>query len=114
MGNLHIGEVYPFEGVSVIERKLGLVLVLTIIVKDEVVLYDGQTKSTQISDVSETGYSFIATEVYNHGQVANGESVALWLKGPSNDFEAITLHLAIKEAIASAEVEAVVEAPVED
>ncbi|HAV13182.1 MAG TPA: hypothetical protein DCX06_06800 [Opitutae bacterium] len=97
-GKLHIGELYRFEGVSVVERELGLVLNLTVETEGENVRYYGEAKSTQLADVSETGCSFKATEAYIEGEVLSGESVALWLKGPSDDFEAITLHFAIKDA----------------
>ncbi|MGJ8652177.1 MAG: hypothetical protein ACSHX8_02785 [Opitutaceae bacterium] len=111
-GTMHIGEVYRFEGAQVIERNLGLVLKLTVSVDGDSILYRGEAQSTQIADVSETGCSFKSTDAYFEGSVADGESIALWLKGPSDAFEAITLHFATKAAEVETDVESL-EADVE-
>lgn len=104
-GTLHIGEVYRFEGAQVIERDLGLVLKLTVSAEGDVIKYSGEAQSTQLADVSDTGCSFKSTDAYFEGSVADGESIALWIKGPSDAFEAITLHFATKVVQAEAVVE---------
>ncbi len=109
MGTMHIGEAYRYEGVTVVERDLGLVLSLTVTVDGDTVFYNGEAKSTQLVGETDSGCSFKSAEAVFAGSVDNGEMIALWLKGPSDDFEAVSLHFAIKAAGETATVAAPVE-----
>ncbi len=95
-GSLHIGEVYRYEGAAIVERDLGIVLSLSVAVDGETIRYNGEAKSTLLVGETESGCSFKSTEALFEGSVANGEMIALWLKGPHDDFEAISLHFALK------------------